>query len=374
MGFYFRKSLKLGPMRFNLSKSGIGVSTGIRGFRIGSGPRGNYVHIGAGGFYYRQTISPNKPSANTPLVLDGEVHSDTHGPMHEIASTCPTKMRDSTSFALLTELESKRKRIRATPFAIVALILAFVLLWKVEANGFAIAAIGAILFGAVVFAYYWDLLKKSVVMMYDLEPEIEETYKELYAAIDRLAQAGAVWHITAKGNVHDPKYHAGASHLIQRKKVSVGLSSPPFVSTNISVSWLPITNGGLYFFPDTVLVFTSKGVGAVGYDDIHLEHSRTKFIEEEHVPRDARIVDRTWRYVNKKGGPDRRFNNNRELPVCEYEEIRCKSISGLNEHFQTSRLGTAEGINRAIKKVASALIEARVGVKWTPETGQVDKV
>lgn len=39
MGFYFRKSVNLGGLRFNLSKSGVGVSTGFKGFRIGSGPR-----------------------------------------------------------------------------------------------------------------------------------------------------------------------------------------------------------------------------------------------------------------------------------------------------------------------------------------------
>ena len=38
MAFYLRKSLKVGPMRFNLSKSGIGVSTGFKGFRIGANP------------------------------------------------------------------------------------------------------------------------------------------------------------------------------------------------------------------------------------------------------------------------------------------------------------------------------------------------
>ena len=51
MGFYIRKSIKAGPFRFNLSKSGLGVSAGIPGFRVGTGPRGNYVHMGRNGIY-----------------------------------------------------------------------------------------------------------------------------------------------------------------------------------------------------------------------------------------------------------------------------------------------------------------------------------
>ena len=35
MGFYLRKSVSVGPFRFNLSGSGVGVSAGIRGFRVG---------------------------------------------------------------------------------------------------------------------------------------------------------------------------------------------------------------------------------------------------------------------------------------------------------------------------------------------------
>lgn len=41
MGFRFHKSLRIGKhTRLNLSKSGIGVSTGVKGFRVGVGPRG----------------------------------------------------------------------------------------------------------------------------------------------------------------------------------------------------------------------------------------------------------------------------------------------------------------------------------------------
>jgi hypothetical protein len=40
MGFYYRKSVNLGPFRVNLSKSGLGYSFGGRGFRVGTTPRG----------------------------------------------------------------------------------------------------------------------------------------------------------------------------------------------------------------------------------------------------------------------------------------------------------------------------------------------
>jgi hypothetical protein len=39
MGFYYRKSVNLGPFRVNLSKSGLGYSVGGRGFRVGTTAR-----------------------------------------------------------------------------------------------------------------------------------------------------------------------------------------------------------------------------------------------------------------------------------------------------------------------------------------------
>src|SRR5258708_5999174 len=57
MSWYLKKSFRFGPIRFNLSKSGIGVSGGVKGLRVGTGPRGPYVHAGRGGIYYRKSFS-----------------------------------------------------------------------------------------------------------------------------------------------------------------------------------------------------------------------------------------------------------------------------------------------------------------------------
>ncbi|HOG64627.1 MAG TPA: DUF4236 domain-containing protein [Spirochaetota bacterium] len=40
MGFIFRKSVNLGPIRLNFGKNGIGVSTGIPGLRVGRNSKG----------------------------------------------------------------------------------------------------------------------------------------------------------------------------------------------------------------------------------------------------------------------------------------------------------------------------------------------
>ena len=112
MGFYIRKSLSVGPFRFNLSKSGIGLSTGIKGFRVGTGPRGNYVHMGRGGLYFRQTIpsSDNRRTPSEVLVEQSSIE------FKEIESGSVSQMVDSSSAALLEEINSKSKKLLIWPW------------------------------------------------------------------------------------------------------------------------------------------------------------------------------------------------------------------------------------------------------------------
>ena len=70
MAWGFRRSLKLaGPLRLNLSKSGLGLSLGVPGLHIGAGPRGRYVRAGipGSGIYYRKSLNqPRPPHTRAP--------------------------------------------------------------------------------------------------------------------------------------------------------------------------------------------------------------------------------------------------------------------------------------------------------------------
>ena len=79
-------------------------------------------------------------------------------------------------------------------------------------------------------------------------------------------------------------------------------------------------------------------IGALNYSDIVTDTHTTRFVEHEQVPKDAKIVGETWQYVNKSGGPDKRFKNNRKMPICLYGEIELKSTSGLNTIIMFSNI------------------------------------
>jgi hypothetical protein len=208
VGLYLRRSVRVGPLRFNFSKSGIGVSTGIPGFRIGSGPRGAYVHMGAGGLYYRQSLGTHSGRASRRAGPDG-VHPSSHdtiGPMVDVDSAPVSEMADASSDDLLEELRAKRSIARITPWVIgVGLFV----LYMEQATGVPDApllanAIVLVLLALVAGAR--DSVRRTAVVGYDLDDQAAEAYEGLIDAVKALGSAGGLWHIPSTAQVYDGRY------------------------------------------------------------------------------------------------------------------------------------------------------------------------
>jgi hypothetical protein len=360
VGFYIRKSLSVGPFRFNLSKSGIGLSTGIKGFRVGTGPRGNYVQMGRGGLYFRQTLPSSSSSETRRAHSEVPAEQSSSIEFDEVQSGSVSQMVDSSSSALLEEISSKSKKLLIWPWVFGLNIFLLVVLVAASSPVWIYFLLVPISVGGLVWAIHADKLRKTVVLFYKLEPHIEQAFQNLHNAFDALRGCSRIWHIESHGNItttYDWKVNAGASAVVKRNAIAPHAGSPPYFQCNISFPVLPAGRQRLYFLPDRILVWDTNGVGAVGFDQLDISFGEQRFIEDAGVPNDTRVVDKTWRYVNKKGGPDRRFNNNREIPIVTYEAIMLTSKSGVQELFQTSRTGIGSTLNSAVKLMASAIAQ-----------------
>jgi len=359
MAFYIRKSLRFGPVRFNLSKSGVGVSAGIKGFRVGSGPRGNYVHMGRGGLYYRKTFpsgnsrskgngnqghnpNGNKPSSPPPANYSNDII------MEEIDSGDIGSIVDSSSADLVNEINEKQKKIKLTPIFIgIGLIIA---LFSPVTEDINVTIFWATLLLAIPL-YIYDRNRKTTVIFYDIEKEAEDLFRGIYDAFENLKKSHKIWHISAKGDIRDTKYHGGANQAVKRKEIKIGFTNPKFIKTNIPTPSIPVGSQTIYFFPDKILIFEKSKVGGLSYKSANFAIDRTNFGEDERVPKDAKVVGQTWRYVNKRGGPDKRFKDNRQIPIAEYETVNFASESGLNELIHISKTGQFAVVINAVKNI-----------------------
>lgn len=73
MGWSIRRSIKLGKhLRLNFSKSGIGISTGVKGATVSVSKRGVRASVGKGGIRYSKNISFKSNNTNKSENLINE--------------------------------------------------------------------------------------------------------------------------------------------------------------------------------------------------------------------------------------------------------------------------------------------------------------
>src|SRR5205823_2859819 len=130
-------------------------------------------------------------------------------------------------------------------------------------------------------------------------------YAVIQQAITQLSKTHRIWRVEADASTSDWKRNAGASSLVRRVSISAGYANPPRVESNIKIPSMTLGGARLYFMPDLILYWEHGTFGAISHDDYLVEQGSTRFIEDGDVPADTTVVGRTWRYVNKDGGPDR---------------------------------------------------------------------
>ena len=65
-------------------------------------------------------------------------------------------------------------------------------------------------------------------------------------------------------------------------------------------------------------VWQSRQYGSIPYENLTATVEDSRFHEDQAGPRDAQVVGRAWKIVNKNGGTDRRRANNYQIPRRKY--------------------------------------------------------
>lgn len=212
----------------------------------------------------------------------------------------------------------------------------------------------------IMFSFLLPYLKKIdrkrmlVEINYDIDDNIKDIYLKFVNHFSSIFNCSRVWQYLHSENTGDYKYSSGASHTVTRKLLTnISKNNPPlkYFWTNVEIPYLGLINTELYFFPERLIIKRGNEFGAIMYKNIQCYGNTTSFIESESVPNDSIIIGHTWRYLNKNGSPDRRFSNNYQIPICQYNEYSFKSNSGLNEKIATSRTGVFDEFLRYIQAV-----------------------
>ncbi|MGN7948528.1 DUF4236 domain-containing protein [Microbacterium sp. 22215] len=355
MGFYVRKSVKAGPFRFNLSKSGVGVSVGVPGFRVGSGPRGNYVHMGANGVYYRTSLN-GTPAGGVRAGLTPTPVNVPFNPgavvLEDVTGATTVDMQPTGGGEIVEQLNAAARHTRIGWWVLAAAVIL----------GAATLPFGLIIWVLAIPLCWWlflrDAAKTKAVVFYDVNDAAAQQFEELMTNWGWFTDATKLWRTVASGQVHTLHQHkrnAGASNIVQKIDASASLTGPKHLATNVAVPTVVAGKTSLHFLPDRVLVRDGKTYTDVSYAHLRVQGRQQQFIESPGVtPRDSVKVGQTWQYVNKKGGPDRRFSNNPVLPIMLYSNLDLTSAQGLNWRVQCSRPDAAAALENTLRRMEAA--------------------
>lgn len=340
------------------------MSAGVRGFRIGTGPKGHYIRAGINGLYYQQKFGRSTPTKSPPSQpmrrLEENLYSYTSDgiKMWSIDSATTSELNKNRSDPILDDLNDKASKYRMSlvlPFVLLIPALAIASFFQDEALLVATGAAFA-LAGKLVGIWY-DSFARTSVLMYDFDEPSYQTYNQVRQAFESMQKASKAWHIPNAGQVETLgqwKRNSGASTIVDRQPIAFEYGLPKVIRSNIVVPTIPVGRQKLYFFPDRLLIEDRDQYSSISYVELQVTTDSSRFIESDPVPADARTVGETWKYVNKKGGPDRRFNDNRILPICLYEDMILKSDGGLRELVEISKVGTFAAFANALERISNS--------------------
>lgn len=341
MGLRYRKSINLGlGFRVNISKSGVGYSWGFPGYRksIGSsGKKRTTISMPGTGLSYSYSES-NKQSSHSKK-------STTKPKRKPIKTNQTLHLQDELYLAPTTEIQSAgiehfqkgeleefttalSKVVFWDNFSTVLIILSALIMFVFPLIAIVLVA-GIALKITLIYKY------KNCIT-YEMDDYAVEQYGRQVQSLMDMNKCSKLWQIDSFKQSKNQKYSAGAGRLVNRSTVRFTTIVPFYLKSNLKFPNLILKRERLFFLPDKILLIRNSKVGALDYKDVKLLVKPIEFIEGGAVPRDAERIGTTWRYVNKNGTPDKRFTNNKKIPICKYGKIIIQSASGLNVELQAS--------------------------------------
>ncbi len=295
--------------------------------------------MGRNGVYYRAMLGKKRESADRGSLDLPEADPRKQDwkkadlAFEEIESAAMEQLTDSLSQGLVSEINARQRRWPLWPLCLLMMPMfkGMEIIWLVC---------------AILVYVFRDKDRKKTQLVYVIDGDTKKSIQLFHDAFSRLGNCSKLWHVAEEASL-DTKNMTGACKAAIRTPISVNFGSPSCIKTNIKAPFFPVGKQTLYFFPDMVFVLEKKTIAVISYESLKITCKKEPVVETEENPGDAAPISYTWKYTNKDGEPDRRFKDNRQLPIFNYSEITFQSKTGLNERIMASREDAADDFMRA---------------------------
>ena len=339
MGFRFRKSFGGKYFKVNISKSGIGYSYGIPGFRktkLANGRNRTTISLKGTGISY-VTESKGK---NSPKNYD---RIENYNASKDVDNIDESLYEKSSHEEFIIALKKAKKYWQYSTFLIVMGIICLF------GATFPFGVLMLIL-GLCLYYYFYKNLRVNVIYEIEEEQSSYGDFKEVWLEINRSKK---IWEIVSEVQNINLKVNSGAGRSVTRILTRFQEVKIPYLNVdNEKILNLKLRKKKVFFLKDKILIFERGEIASVDYKDIEIKFSEQRFVEEEKLPQDAEVIDYTWKYVNKNGQPDKRYSNNRRLPICLYGKLNiCDCDETFNIELQISNYEIYKQISNKVERL-----------------------
>lgn len=176
-----------------------------------------------------------------------------------------------------------------------------------------------------------------------------ESYEQLFEVWRLFFQSQKTYWVTYEQPEMYPKTNAGRSFALGKKNAKFRAKLPRYIKSTSKHFTIYAKGYSFIFFPGLLIIVLHGKIYAIENYKINIQQWTEDCSELDFVPEDTIVSGHTWKFVNKNGSPDRRYNNNFSVPICKYgfAEMRadglfsvrlmCSNCSKLNGLGQISQ-------------------------------------
>jgi hypothetical protein len=188
----------------------------------------------------------------------------------------------------------------------------------------------------VLLLYARQKAKTTIRLSYkgNLSEETASRYSEVREALEDLASSEGIWRLPDSARL--PKTGEVAPSP-ERVPARVGLLPTPGIKADVPVWGIEVGDERIFFFPEGALIYKDDRYDPLPYNSLKVAFSSGRFFEEEDLPDDAEVVERTWRFSRPDGSPDPRYKkDNVEIPILHYGLLEMSTPSETKVRLEVS--------------------------------------
>lgn len=291
MGFGFRKSLKIAKgVRLNLSKSGVGLSYGVKGFRISHNQRGTYLNAGGSGFYYRKKLDAKQRNSDTNFDYENnenDSYSEDNLLLKNVSGDYEYYIDKKDEWLLKNVIKYFEIKSKLGCLGSLTFIAGFFcpIFWLVN----------------IAYMIYCKKNKKNIL----IEIPNDKLLQDATNIFNNISDNSVLYNAA---NNNELKYGQG---------ILKGLLTS-------YVPYIELEEFKLYFINTGILMWDKNTIFVVPYKEIELNIEETESFVI-NPPEYAVILEQTYEHVNKNGTPNKKYKINRKIDKIKTWVITIKS-------------------------------------------------